>query len=49
MMRAQGIADAVVPAFHGHDETVMRRTYTLVTMDELRAAADQNVTSRAGK
>jgi integrase len=49
MMRAHGIADAVVSAFHGHDETVMRRTYTHVTMDELRAAADQNVTSQAGK
>lgn len=41
IMRALGIADHVVAAWHGHDETVMRATYTHTYTDELRAAAER--------
>lgn len=39
IMRSLGIGDHVVAAWHGHDETVMRATYTHTFTDELRAAA----------
>jgi len=38
---AAGIADHIVAKWHGHDETVMRNTYTKTYMDDLRAAAQQ--------
>lgn len=45
IMRALGIADHVVAAWHGHDETVMRATYTHTYTDELRAAAERRAAS----
>lgn len=41
IMRSLGIADHVVAAWHGHDETVMRATYTHTFTEELRAAAER--------
>jgi integrase len=41
IMRALGIGDHVVAAWHGHDESVMRGTYTHTFTDELRAAAQR--------
>jgi integrase len=41
IMRAMGIPDHVVALWHGHDETVMRATYTHTYTDELRAAAER--------
>jgi integrase len=37
--RALGWPDHLVAAWHGHDETVMRKTYTHVTLDDLREVA----------
>ena len=37
-MRAAGVADDVVAKWHGHDETIMRRTYTHPDADALAAA-----------
>lgn len=39
MMRSLGVPDHVVARWHGHDEAVMRRTYTHAYDEELRAAA----------
>jgi integrase len=41
VMRSLGIGDHVVAAWHGHDETVMRATYTHTFTEELRAAAER--------
>jgi len=38
-MRAAGKPDHLVARWHGHDEAVMRRTYTHTTVDDLRALA----------
>ena len=43
-MRSRGVPDQVTAAWHGHDETIMRKVYTHVTEEDLRAAHDQNVT-----
>ena len=40
--------DPMVARVHGHDEVVLARTYSHVTLDQLRDA-DQSVTSRAAK
>jgi hypothetical protein len=37
-MRAAGVGDYVVALLHGHDETIMRRTYTHPDADRLAAA-----------
>jgi integrase len=47
IMRSLGIADHIVAKWHGHDETVMRNTYTKTYMDDLRAAAQQRAISGA--
>ena len=39
MMRAQGVPDAVVAAWHGHDESIMRAAYTVIGQDHLGQAA----------
>lgn len=41
IMRSLGVASHVVAAWHGHDETVMSRTYTHTYLDEMRAAAQR--------
>ncbi|MFI0432130.1 MAG: hypothetical protein ACH36H_03200 [Candidatus Nanopelagicales bacterium] len=38
-MRNRGVADHVVAAWHGHDEAVMRRHYSVVHDDGMAAAA----------
>jgi hypothetical protein len=40
--------DPMVARVHGHDEVVLARTYSHVTLDQLRDA-DQSMTSRAAK
>ena len=37
ILRARGVDDASVAAWHGHDETTMRRTYSHITRDQLAA------------
>jgi hypothetical protein len=37
-MRDTGVPDHVVAAWHGHDEVVMRRTYSHADVDGLAAA-----------
>ncbi len=37
-MRRAGVPDHVIAQWHGHDEVVMRRTYTHVQQDELASA-----------
>lgn len=37
-MRNAGIPDHIVAAWHGHDEVVMRRTYSHVHSQEMRSA-----------
>jgi integrase len=51
LMRAAGVPDHVVAAWHGHDDVVMRRTYSHPDVAGLAAAGatlstscDQNVT-----
>lgn len=39
VMRSIGVPDYVVAHWHGHDEAVMRRTYTRAFDEDLRAAA----------
>lgn len=39
LKRSAGWPDHLVAAWHGHDESVMRRTYSHVYMDDLRAHA----------
>lgn len=41
VMRSLGIPDHVVAAWHGHDESVMRLTYTHTYAADLRAAAER--------
>lgn len=38
-MRNQGVPDHIVAKFHGHDESVMRRTYSHAHIEELKQAA----------
>jgi integrase len=49
-MRNRGVPDHDVARWHGHDEVVMRRTYSHADEDGLRAAGealhDQNVTAQ---
>lgn len=40
LRRAAGFPDRIVAAWHGHDETVMRRTYDHIGLDDLRASQD---------
>jgi len=40
MLRAAGVPDHVVAAWHGHDEVVMRRTYSHADADGLAAAGN---------
>lgn len=40
LRRAAGYPDRIVAAWHGHDETVMRRTYDHIGLDDLRASQD---------
>jgi integrase len=37
-MRAAGVPDHIVAKWHGHDEVVMRRTYSHANQDSLAAA-----------
>lgn len=39
LMRNQGVPDHIVAKFHGHDETVMRRTYSHAHLEEMKVAA----------
>ncbi len=39
LMRNQGVPDHIVAKFHGHDETVMRWTYSHAHIEELKIAA----------
>lgn len=41
-MRAQGLPDHLVARWHGHDEAVMRRTYTHTTTADLLALAGRS-------
>jgi integrase len=47
LMRARGVPDHVIAEWHGHDEVIMRRTYSHADEDGLRAAGqalcDQSV------
>lgn len=38
-MRNAGVPDHIVASWHGHDEVVMRRTYSHVHIDQMREAA----------
>jgi hypothetical protein len=38
-MRNKGVPDHIVAKYHGHDETVMRRTQTHAHLEELKVAA----------
>jgi integrase len=40
LMRAKGIPDQIIAAFHGHDEQTMRRTYSHLQPEDLRRAAE---------
>lgn len=40
LMRNEGVPDHIVAAWHGHDETVMRSTYTDAQAPQMRSAAD---------
>lgn len=40
LMRATGVPDPVVAAWHGHSEAVMRATYTHVSVEDMRAHAE---------
>ena len=48
-MRAAGVADDVVAKWHGHDETIMRRTYTHPDTDALAAAGQALADVLGGK
>jgi integrase len=37
-MRERGVSDEIVAAWHGHDENVMRSTYTHTRTEAMRAA-----------
>jgi integrase len=39
LLRAKGVPDQVIAAFHGHDEQTMRRTYSHLQPGDLRQAA----------
>ena len=47
-MRSRGVPDQITAAWHGHDETIMRKVYPHATEEDLRAAHDQNVTRQRG-
>lgn len=47
-MRDRGVPDHVVAAWHGHDEAVMRRTYSHALADPMTAAAQALAGVRAG-
>lgn len=40
LLRAKGIPDQIIAAFHGHDEQTMRRTYSHLQPEDLRRAAE---------
>lgn len=48
-MRNAGVPDHVVAAWHGHDEVVMRRTYSHVHPEVMRTAASALVFGAVGK
>lgn len=48
LMRNAGVPDHIVAAWHGHDEVVMRRTYSHAHVDKLMSAA-QALTLRTPK
>ena len=47
-MRNAGVPDHIVAAWHGHDEVVMRQTYSHAHVDKLMSAA-QALSLRAPK
>ena len=40
LLRAKGIPDQTIAAFHGHDEQTMRRTNSHLQPEDLRRAAE---------